>query len=827
MACGGSSAPAAPSTTTTIQDIPAWEQGYVTNLLGQAQTEAAQPYQQFPGQQVAGFTPDQTQAFTNVEGQQANINPLQTAATGQTAAGANTANNIYGAASPLVNASTQAATPQGIQAYMSPYLNNDISGLQTLAQQNWNEFTAPSVNNSFVSAGQSGSGRNEQVLGQQANLANQALTAQISGAEQNAYSTAGTQAATEAGLLGSAGSTLGNLASTQAGQQLNAGTNLQNLATSQNQNALTNNQALQAVGQEQQQLNQANLTTAQQNWENQVQYPEAQTSFLNNIVRGLPAPTATTSSAQLPATTVSPLSGVGGAGIGALAVTGASGNPLATTTPAVKKGGLIKGYADGGMVDEDDPDNLMNESFVPSSPLSADSVNADPNATAEMIANRGTGQSAPPPQPTPAPQTASPLATPQPEQEPSDEPSMALRMADAEATPDHKQNPLATGAKNPSAMGISQSQMQQMQLLELARGMLTPQPMGNVAAGVGQGLGNLSDYTTKAMEFNAQQNALNYQRQQEQEKIDLQRQTVEQGRYQPVKDFYGNVTGMVEGKTGKFTPVNSAQPGGGLPVAGANEAPSADPQKAAAQILAEQGTVPTQVGNKFDIAGRNKQVDAYNNAQLAAKSTIQQLDALNAQTGKYTPGKAANIGYGSAAALGIDPTGGATARAEADKASKALANSFMQANVGAKGSGIRMVQFDAGAVPNADMPDAARTDLINKNKAIANSQIQRAVISNLYPRMQMSNVNAIMDNYEQKNPPVLPSGSANPNWMPYQDWLKAGRPDTTSAPSKSSGGGNGSGKVMTQADIDETAAKSGKTADEVRKAAINKGYTIQ
>ena len=49
MACGGSSAPAAPSTTTTIQDIPAWEQGYVTNLLGQAQTEAAQPYQQFPG----------------------------------------------------------------------------------------------------------------------------------------------------------------------------------------------------------------------------------------------------------------------------------------------------------------------------------------------------------------------------------------------------------------------------------------------------------------------------------------------------------------------------------------------------------------------------------------------------------------------------------------------------------------------------------------------------------------------------------------------------------------------------------------------------------
>ena len=82
MACGGGSSPAVqPSTTTTVQDIPAWEQGYVTNLLGQAQSEAAVPYQQFPGQQVAGFTPDQTQAFSIVEGAGTNGQKVPTAGT--------------------------------------------------------------------------------------------------------------------------------------------------------------------------------------------------------------------------------------------------------------------------------------------------------------------------------------------------------------------------------------------------------------------------------------------------------------------------------------------------------------------------------------------------------------------------------------------------------------------------------------------------------------------------------------------------------------------------------------------------------------------------
>lgn len=267
---------------------------------------------------------------------------------------------------------------------------------------------------------------------------------------------------------------------------------------------------------------------------------------------------------------------------------------------------------------------------------------------------------------------------------------------------------------------------------------------------------------------------------------------IQLGKFAPVKDVFGNITSVMNTKTGQVMPIDAI---GGQSDQNStsdiiNQAPSSNPQDAAAQILAEQGTIPAQVMSRQDITGRNAQVKSYNDSALAAKNAIQQLNSLDAQTGKYTPGKVANWGYGGESAIGMGGEG-ATARTEADKASKNLANAFMQANAGAKGSGIRMVEFDAGAVPNADMPDAARNELIAKNKAVANSQIQRAAISNLYPHMQIANVNAIMDNYEDKNPPILPNGSANPSWMSYQDWLKAGRPNTaTMKSSGQSGAGN-------------------------------------
>lgn len=624
MSGGGSSAPAQPATTTQIQDIPAWEQGYVTDLLGQAETVAAQPYQQFPGQQVAGFTGDQNQAFSNIENAGNTNQANQAAALGQATQGANSANNIYGAGAGDINAassynplaavapylgaasqynsaaaaqpglnaaagytaaSANAASPQGIQSYMSPYTNDVVNGIQNEANLNWNQNIMPGVNNEFVGSGQYGSGRNAQVLGEAAGNFQTGLSSNISNALQSGYTTAGNQAATEAGILGNAantsitganaasnaqgaqvsnllnqanaagtstqqqagnllgqGTALGNLAATQGNEQLAAGSTLNNLGAQDASTNLTQNQALQAVGQQQQQLNQTNINTAMQNWQNQTQYPAQETEYLNQIIRGLPAPTATTSSSQTtPAYSISPLTGVGGAGTTALALTGSNGQSVGTATGA-KKGGLIKGYATGGQVDGDDDydsedstnpldaintpeDNEMDA--VADTPL--DSINnastmlsvygnSDDSpqnvADAQAALGQRTPQQSTPANPLPSTRPTASAANP-----------LGIDMTDLD-TPDSKHN-----SKNPNETPsgtITQSQMQQNQLLALARGLLTPSLSGNPWASLGQGIGNAEDVMEKQQKWNAQQQALQYERDQQNKRLGIEQQSADQ-----------------------------------------------------------------------------------------------------------------------------------------------------------------------------------------------------------------------------------------------------------------------------------------------------------
>ena len=273
-----------------------------------------------------------------------------------------------------------------------------------------------------------------------------------------------------------------------------------------------------------------------------------------------------------------------------------------------------------------------------------------------------------------------------------------------------------------------------------------------------------------------QEQAVNQTGAYQQGELGLKAQELALGHYQPVKDVFGNVTGIFDARTGKMVPTSAIS--GVSDTSSIDMEPSSDPQKAAQQILAEQGTPLVPVASRQDITGRNQQAKAYNDQALAAKNVIQQLDVLDSQTGKYTPGKVAGMGYGAESAIGMGGEG-ASARTEADKAAVQLANAFMQANTAANRSGIGVLNFDAKGVPNPDMTDEARSALIDKQKAVANSQIQRNEISSLYPRLHIANVNAIMNDYESKNPPLLPSGMANPQWMPYKDWLTAGRPNTT------------------------------------------------
>lgn len=481
---GGGDVPAnttSQNTTTYIQDVPQWEQQYLSNLLGQAQTVAGQPYQQFPGVQNAEFTPDQLAAFGNVENLTnpsspwaANQNQASTAAQ----AGAQTASGIQGAGSPLIQASTaynplaaaspfmgaaaNANTPGGISSFMSPYTQDVVGGLVNTANQNWNNNIMPGVNDAFVGSGQFASGRNAKVLGDAANTFQTNLNSQVANTLESGYGQASTNAANQANTLGnlantaasatgaqaqnlqSAGTNLGNLAATQSGAEGASAQNLANVGQTGLNTGITAAAALQGVGQQQQQLGQANINTAMQNFQNQTMWPQEQTGFLSSIIRGLPAMGGSgTQASQTPTTnnmvgSVSPLSTLAGTIFGAGGVGGASG----AASIGRKKGGLIREMATGGAV---------------TPPPTPDEIDAE---MAQQQQGPLSGMVSAPQMPT-----ASPLQA---------------------ATPQAYANQNLQG---------DESRQRSMQMLAMARGFLTPahsgaEALGNAFGGLGGAIAN-------------------------------------------------------------------------------------------------------------------------------------------------------------------------------------------------------------------------------------------------------------------------------------------------------------------------------------------------
>lgn len=574
MSGGGSGGGGAPSDTTAnntdtvINDVPAWEQQYLTSLLGQAQTVAAQPYQQFPGQEVAGLTPDQTQAFSNVE-DLVNNGPsasLDAAANSSATAGANTASGISAAgspyyqqaasynplatASPFIGAAANAGTPQGISAYLSPYTNNVVQGLVNTANQNWNNNILPSINDSFIGSGQYGSGRNATVLGQQANTFEQNLEGSVANALQSGYTTAGNQADAQAANLGSLANTtanattaqaanlqnvgagLGNLEATQAGAQGNAATNLANTAATGLNTGITGSAALQSVGQQQQTQNQTNITQAMTDFQNQTMWPETQTSFLSNIVRGLPSGgSSSTGASQSPATTsqvgsVSPLSTLAGSLLGASGVAGVSGaGHKKGGMIGFKRGGKVRGYADGGKVTI--PDNV--DAALISSLLSGGSnydldgvagsemlpVRNVPVAPIDKMQDSGIYLDSPPPiSDQSIPQLNASSLQPTDEYKDVAPISAALSGVADQGQTDSKpysdpQNsttsisPLRSLANDNQSAPQDDSQIRNYQLLAMAKGFLTPAHSG--AEALGNAFGGFGNVGLRGPEYENQQ----------------------------------------------------------------------------------------------------------------------------------------------------------------------------------------------------------------------------------------------------------------------------------------------------------------------------------
>lgn len=833
MSGGGSTPAPAPSTTTQIQDIPPWEQGYVTSLLGQAQGVAAQPFQQFPGQQIAGFTPDQTNAFSDVENAPSAYAPLQAAAANSATGGGAAAGNIYGAGSPLIAAGAGAATPGGIQSYMSPYLDSAVQGTVNAANENWNQNIMPSVNNEFIGSGQYASGRNSQVLGQAGNQEQTNLEGQVANLENAGYSQASTNAQNEAGNLLSAGNSLGNLEATQAGQQnANAATS-GNLAAQTAATNLTQDQALQAVGQEQQGLEQTNLNTAQQNWQNQVNYPAQQTEYLNQIIRGLPASSATTSASQttpLGVYSPSPLSGVGGSGVAGLAALAGSNNTAtAPNTGPLKKGGLIKGYAAGGLIDDAGDDPTANPLDLSALDGNYDPAEHDPYARGagsdNITPNEPAPQEAPPPLAAAQRPTAS--ATPP---DYSSMPSAEKRPLDGE-----RANPLSASGDGGAFKGMSEGDMQKYQLLALARGMLSPTHTGSPWESLGNSIGAASDTMLQQQQYNQKQQQLAFEKNLELNKLGLQKEQIEQGRYQPIKDIFGNVTGALEGKSGKVLPLSVPGQSGGAGagqgsvydsmspsmqkevdgiIAGKIMPPNPSSRAPGAQALlaaaAEKDPTFDAVNYQARAKTRSSFVAGPDAANIAAINTaIPHLVALKNSYDKLNNG---NYPWLNSAENWVGNKFG---------------NKNTQANTAAVSTDATAVAHELAKVfRNTGMSEAEIRDWQDKIDTSAAPASSNQVIKSALDLMD-GRLQALGDKYNQgmgttKQPLELLSPSSQTAYAKLRD-AGSGTPQ----PATPQSNGPSDAKVTTQAELADLAQKRGVSIDDVTKAAKAKGYTIQ
>lgn len=316
---GGSSAP---TTQTTVTDIPNWAKPYGKEILGKAQALANQPYQPYTGgERFAGFTPLQQQA-QEAAGTMTTAPQLQ-AATGLAGAGAL---QSLGAGQQYQQMAT---TPGAMQAYMSPYMQGVVDIQQREAQRQA-DIARTGRGAQAVKSGAFGGAR-QAIMEAEAgrNLQQQLGDIQARGLQsafdraqqaQQFGATLGLQGAQQAGQLAQ---TLGGLGATEFGQQKDI-IGLQS-----------------AAGKEQQALEQSRLEQQYQDFLRQQQYPYQQLGFMSDMLRGVPVgQTSQTIFQQPPASTIGQLAGLG---------TGLYGLSQMGFKPFAE-GGPVAKYADQGSV---------------------------------------------------------------------------------------------------------------------------------------------------------------------------------------------------------------------------------------------------------------------------------------------------------------------------------------------------------------------------------------------------------------------------------------------------------------------------------------------
>lgn len=269
------------TSTTNTSPPPQFLEAY-QNLINQANPVAQTPYQAYSGPLVAGLAPGQTQAINQAQNTTGIATPY------------------YGQASQLAQ---QSATPlsttpfsaQAVQQYQSPYTQQVIdSTLANINQQNagqQNQLTGSAIASGVNPFGGDRAGLASAELARNQDLASNQT---IAGLENQGYTQALGQFNTQNTLGLQTGAQNAATAANAAGLESSIGQGLQASNTADINNLATTG----GLAQQQQQ----NVDTSNyQQFQNQLQYPYQQLSWLAGITEGAGAGAGGTSSTTTPA----------------------------------------------------------------------------------------------------------------------------------------------------------------------------------------------------------------------------------------------------------------------------------------------------------------------------------------------------------------------------------------------------------------------------------------------------------------------------------------------------------------------------------------------
>lgn len=274
----------AQNTTVTATQLPDWYTQYAKNLLSKAYGATGQPYQGYDAPRIAGFAPEQEQAFRQVGENVGNWKPA------------------LDAASTSAKAGVRNWTDPGVAAsYMNPYEDEVVNDVGTLAARNLSENLLPQVNRTFVGGGTFGGSRSADFTARAVRDANESALREQNRLRQEGYGQG-------ANIFGADASRALQGATTQAG-----------IGSTQSALAGRDAAALEAVGAQRQQLAQRSADTAYSDFERQRDYDIQMAQTLGGI-GGVPSAGGSgtrTETAPGPNTTAQTIGAIG-AGIGTL-----------------------------------------------------------------------------------------------------------------------------------------------------------------------------------------------------------------------------------------------------------------------------------------------------------------------------------------------------------------------------------------------------------------------------------------------------------------------------------------------------------------------------